>query len=509
MEAPVKYVFVPAVLLGLIVVPQTINALPPVGGLDRVNHIIVLTQENHSFDNYFGVLPYTTGANYRPAAGHGPCDPADHQCVDGLTCTGTVAKSTFSCSNSNPTFDGGALKVVEQTNYCSCNPEHEWVPAHQNANYENPNSTSSPLDGFARTNAKSKKLAATVMSFYTEVELPYYYKLAETFSISDRHFSSVIGPTLPNRMYQMAATSFGHVVTDPFGVHGAHAENIPPEGGYRPKNGTIFDLLDKHKVSWAEFYEWKPDSSAPLRSVFTPPRPYGLLFRQPYSSNFKPLAKFFEAAEAGTLPQVAFVDLNQHEHPPYDIRRGQHEVALMVEALRTSPNWKDSILFLTYDENGGFYDHVAPPAAVSPDDIPPGKCADKNNPPNSEIWGSGANCEKSKKAQDWLCPSGKNCADFNRLGFRVPLIAISPFAKQHYVSHVTTDHTSLLALIEKRFLDGEHLTKRDTNATAPEDMFDFATSPSLKAGVDASLAYEVSDGLCQTPIILKLSKFCN
>jgi phospholipase C len=315
MEIPVKYALVSVVLLSLFVAPQTINALPPGGGLDRVNHIIVLTQENHSFDNYFGVLPYTPGANYHKAAGHGPCDSADHQCVDGLTCTGTVdTHGEIPCANSNPTFNGDALKVVHQPSYCSCNPEHEWVPAHQNANYENPNSTSSPLDGFARTNAKSKKLADTVMSFYTEVELHYYYKLAETFSISDRHFSSVIGPTLPNRMYQMAATSFSHVVTDPLGIH---AENSPPEGGYRPKNGTIFDLLDKHKVSWAEYYEWnEPDSSAPLRLVFTPPRPYGLLFRQPYSSNFKPLATFFEAAKAGRLPQVAFIDLNQHEHPP-------------------------------------------------------------------------------------------------------------------------------------------------------------------------------------------------
>jgi phospholipase C len=308
-------------------------------------------------------------------------------------------------------------------------------------------------------------------------------------------------------MYQMAATSFGHVVTDPLG---AHAENSPPEGGYQPKNGAIFDLLDKHKVSWAEYYEWNErDSSAPLRLIFTPPRPYGLLFRQPYSSNFKPLAKFFDAAGKGSLPQVVFIDLNQHEHPPYDIRRGQHQVARVVEALRTSPNWKDSILFLTYDENGGFYDHVAPPPAVSPDDIPPGKCADKNNPPNSTIWGNGVNCRKSAEAQRWLCPSGKNCADFNRLGFRVPLIAISPFAKHQYVSHVTTDHTSLLALIEKRFLDGEHLTKRDANATTPEDMLDFAASPSLDAKVHTSLAYEVSDGLCQTPIILKLSAHCD
>ena len=207
--------FVSAVLLSLFVAPQTISALPPGGGLERVNHIIVLTQENHSFDNYFGVLPYTPGANYHPAAGHGPCDPADHQCVDGLTCTGTVGTRTFSCSNSNRTFDGGELKVAQQRSYCSCNPEHEWVPAHQNANYEDPNSMNSPLDGFARTNAKSRKLAADVMSYYTEAELSYYYELAKTFAISDRHFSSVIGPTLPNRMYQMAATSFGHVVTIP------------------------------------------------------------------------------------------------------------------------------------------------------------------------------------------------------------------------------------------------------------------------------------------------------
>ncbi len=476
------------------------------GGLARVNHIIILVQENHSFDNYFGVLPYTPGANYHhPATDHRGCESSDHQCVDGLTCT-VGAPGVISCINSNPS-DDSILTVTHQTEYCSCNPEHEWIDAHRDADFDHPNLPTIDPNGFARVNAKKRKLAATAMSFYTGRDLPYYYELAKTFSISDRYFSSIIGPTLPNRMYLMAATSFGHVVTDPVG---GHAENNPPDGGYKPTNGTIFDLLDRHNVSWAEYYEWDPHD--PFAPVYTPRRPYGQLFLSPYTKNFKPLEhEFFEAARMGTLPQVVFIDLNEHEHPAYDIRKGQHRVAAVVDALKNGPNWKDSILFLTYDENGGFYDHVTPPEAVSPDDIPPGKCADRSAAPGSLTPGNGANCQKSAQAQELLCPTaskGERCADFKPLGFRIPLIAISPFAKPHYVSHVIADHTSLLALIEKRFLSGEHLTKRDAAANTPEDMFDFATSPSLSAVVSPDLAPASSDGTCQKPTIVRRSLDC-
>ena len=179
----------------------------------------------------------------------------------------------------------------------------------------------------------------------------------------------------------------------------------------------------------------------------------------------------------------------------------------MVNAVRNGPFWKDSIIFITYDEHGGSYDHVAPPRARqagqrTPDGIDPGRCADLSNPPASEQPGGGAECTISLNIEKAFCaafaanPTGPfpdQCASFDQLGFRVPFVAVSPFSKPHYVSHTVGDHTSLLAFIEKRFLsvddesnsnDGrQHLTLRDQQANTLEDLFDFDHAPSLNTPV--------------------------
>jgi phospholipase C len=194
-------------------------------------------------------------------------------------------------------------------------------------------------------------------------------------------------------------------------------------------------------------------------------------------------------------------------------------VSTIVAALRNGPNWKDSILLFTYDEHGGFYDHTLPPAApqagaLTPDGIAPGQCADLSNPPASTEVGGGENCSLSSTGEaPALCPpcvKGKTgcgftptgpypptCATFNQLGVRVPFVAVSPFAKHQYVSHTVGDHTSILALIEKRFLpSGTHLTARDQNASTLEDMFDFDTSPSLNASIPTAPLPTASDPGC-------------
>jgi phospholipase C len=179
----------------------------------------------------------------------------------------------------------------------------------------------------------------------------------------------------------------------------------------------------------------------------------------------------------------------------------------VLNAIRSGPYWQDSVIFLTYDEHGGFYDHVRPPLAPqggqrTPDGIAPGQCADNSNPPASQQPGGGAECsfnpisttDTTVKDAELLCPAlalnptgpyPAQCATFNQLGIRVPFVAISPFAKPHYVSHVNGDHTSILAFIERRFLTpvaGQpslHLTARDQHANPLEDLFDFKHSPSL------------------------------
>jgi len=501
---------------------------PSRGRLSRVRHIIVVMQENHSFDNYFGVLPYAVGSPYR----RGPCDADDHTCVDGLSCARNPRTGAYVCHDANRD-DSRQKKVTafHSADFCAkTDLDHSWAGTHREVNFFEPNAgpRDSANDGFVFVNDLSNQpdnLVETrtddqTMGFYNEDDLGFYYDLAKTFALSDHHFSSVLGPTFPNRSYLMAGTSFGHLTT---------SEEVPditkaPFLFYRPITGTIFDLLDQHSISWANYYQDVPQGTS-FRNFLADPTHFRF-FSKPGPAQLppNPFNSFLDDARAGTLPAVAFVDPNfgffdptkeNDEHPGpgpgSNIRAGQSFVARVVDAVRNSPNWPDSIVLITYDEHGGYYDHMAPPAARqggarTPDGVAPGQCADASNPSPSEAPGGGLNCTESKIEAAQLCPMFSptgpfpaQCASFDQLGVRVPLLAVSPFAKRHYVSHRVTDHTSILALIERRFLTPDpdasnvaaetpHLTARDGKANTLEDLFDFETSPSLDALVNASLA---------------------
>jgi phospholipase C len=523
----------------------TLNIQPALadGNLQNVQHIIVVMQENHSFDNYFGALGYVPGGPYHTprqfdsdglhdrdhATG---CRPDDHRCVDGLTCK-VSAGGTFQCSNSNIDDDGSVVFSFHDSRRCAIpDIDHGWFSVHSSADFADPNDTFRHFkgDGFVRATDLTDQPDTgpetptddQTMSFYTQDELPYYYSLAQDFAISDRQFAPVMGPTFPNRAYLSAATSFGHVTTN---------DTLPPPGGYRPVNGTIYDLMEKNNVSWADYFQDVPQGGSFRNFTLTSADPH-----------FLPL-KLFLAQAAGApnlpaLPQVSFVDPNfgflagraaqNDEHPPIDIQRGQVFLSQVINAVRNGPYWKNTIIFLTYDEHGGFYDHVKPPLARqgfgfprTPDGIFPGQCADGSNPPASLQPGGGAQCSTNQISPagssvftaENLCPQlaanptgpfPRECAAFEQNGFRVPLLAVSAFSKPHYVSHEVGDHTSLLALIEKRFMTSgnnpdsdhghggdqhgidltrPHLTNRDLFANTLEDMFDFDNSPSLQTQV--------------------------
>src|SRR5215470_15128244 len=474
--------------------------------LQNLNHIIVVMQENHSFDNYFGALAYVPGGVYHPVKADGDhdgdgrdndgCRDEDHRCVDGLTCK-VMADGSLSCANFNADADDGNRKVFAFHNANRCvkpDLDHGWVGTHREANFNDPNASLRHFrgDGFVRQNDLTEQVdngsesptEDETMGFYTQAELPFYYDLAQRFAISDRHFSSVLGPTFPNRSYSYAATSFGHVTTN---------DEIPPLGGYKPLTGTIFDLLEAHAVTWANYFQDVPSGGS-----------FRLFTLSGHDPHFLPYAVFLAQVTGvpgvPALPQVSFVDPNfgffsrtaeNDEHPPADIQRGEAFLSQLVNAVRNGPYWKDSIIFITYDEHGGFYDHVKPPQAPqgdtrTPDGIAPGQCADASFLPASAQPGGGAQCStnqvnpagNSVATAAQLCPAfAANptgpfplaCASFDQLGFRVPFLAVSPFAKPHYVSHAVSDHTSVLALIERRFMvpfnsrgdDHPHLTRRD------------------------------------------------
>ena len=498
------------------------------GDLNKVKHIIVIMQENHSFDNYFGALAYAPGSPYHHR--FNGCRKDDHACVDGLTCK-AGKDGSLTCFNSNREDNGKLVFSFHDPKRCAApDLNHSWFETHQEVNFFHPNNTLRDPDnnGFVRVNDATEQLDNGVesptedqtMGFYTQDDIPFYYDLAARFAVSDRFFASVLGPTFPNRSYLLAATSFGHLTT---------SDTFPPPGGYRPITGTIFDLLDKNRVSWADYFQ-----DAPQGGSF---RPFSATAVDPH---FLPLQLFLAQAAGvpgvGGLPNVSFVDPNfglfgikseNDEHPPTDIQRGQAFVSKVVSAVRSGPFWKDSVIFITYDEHGGYYDHVEPLAARqggarTPDGISPGQCADLSNPPLSLQPGGGAECSQNLLSQTdttvidagKLCPEfatnptgpyPEECATFNQLGVRVPFLAVSPFSKQHYVSHTVGDHTSMLAFIEKRFLsvvasagdgDGDrddtvvsrlHLTKRDQHAHTLEDLFDFDQAPSLGTAITPAL----------------------
>jgi len=263
------------------------------GSLSRVKHIVIVMQENHSFDNYFGVLPFAADAVYHS----GPCGAGDHSCVDGLSCQRDPKSGDYDCQNFNRDDDRSKVRAFHSTDFCVLTDlNREWVGSHQESNFSDPNSALafSPNDGFVLVNDLTNQPDAggespvedETMSFYNEDDLAFYYKLAQTFAIDDQYFSSTLGSTFPNRSYLMAATSFGHLISTEAVVNPAD----PLSTFYQPITGTIFDLLYGDRVTWADYYSDVPQAVS---------------FRNPQTDpHLQPISSFFSAAQAGTLPSV-------------------------------------------------------------------------------------------------------------------------------------------------------------------------------------------------------------
>jgi phospholipase C len=363
---------------------ETLAAGTKLGDQMPIDHFVLVMQENRSFDHYFSKLTHG-GVHVAPATA------------------------------TNPLADGGVVMRFHETRYCIADVNHSWFGSHRQFN-------DGKHDGFAITNDPDGERA---LGYFDETDLPFYYGLARTFAISDMHFSSVMGPTQPNRIYYWAGTSFGAI-----------RNGLPPLQVNNKPTSSLFTRLNDAKVEWRSYVS---DVASP--AVFV-----GLL--QSNDENFKMLPQFFTDAEAGTLPPVSIVEANftggvegdqDDEHPAGNMQRGQVFTRSVVEAVMHSPQWPRTALIFLYDEHGGFYDSVPPPKACEPDD---------------------------------LLPDGDPERRFDHLGFRTPLIVVSPYAKRNYVSHVPVDHTSVTRLVETRF-GLPALTRRDANAWPLLDLFDF------------------------------------
>jgi phospholipase C len=271
------------------------------GDIHKVNHVIVIMQGGHSFDNYFGALAYVPSGPYHN--GNGACEPSDHSCVDGLSCA-PDGLGGINCTNQNPNVDGTTAFAFHPGLRCVVPAlDPSWFHTHLELNFLHPNRASAPLnDGFLLANTLMGQAGSGLenatpngaMAFYNQNDLPFYYDLAQKFAIEDRYFASVAGPSFPNRSYLLAATSFGHLTSN---------DALPPPGGYKPMTGTIFDLLNLNGISWANYFQDGPQGSSFL--------PFSQTWVDPH---FLPLATFMAQAAGSSgvedLPQVSFVDPN-------------------------------------------------------------------------------------------------------------------------------------------------------------------------------------------------------
>lgn len=374
----------------------------PTGSAIPIDHIVLIMQENRTFDHYFSSLT------------------VPGQTVDGASPTAT---------NPDPEHPGQTLSRFHQPALCFDGPSAGWTINHRDLD-------DGGMDLFTAENVEPDDPSGMrVLGYYDGTDLPFYYSLAQAFSISDRHFCSVLSTTYPNRLVYTAGTSFGETSND-------IPRDVDDAGNGYP---NIFLRLNNAQVSWTFYVQEQPPTVALFPDTW-----------QNNMSHIVPLAQFYSDADAGLLPSVSWVEASDFnggvspaEEPPCDPQVGESFVESVVRALVAAPQWPSSALFITWDEGGGLYDHVDPPAACVPDGIAP------------------------------LIPDGGYAGTFNQYGMRTGLFAVSPYAKRGYVSHEVTDHASILRFVEARF-NLPAMTHRDGNAVPPFDMFDF-TSPDLSA----------------------------
>jgi phospholipase C len=388
------------------------NAMP-------FDHIVCLMQENHSFDNYFGMLP----RRGQPRA-------------DGFT-----FDSHGRPTNTNP-LRGGVVRVQHSDTVCQpVDVSQAWTPTHKEVD-------NGRMDGFA-------KVSEGQMIYYDEPDIPFYYSFANAFTVGNRWFCSAPCQTYPNRRFYLAGTAYGEISTDTGRV------------GEVPPHGTIFDRLNAYGVSWKDYFVDVPGTAVILDVVKKNPL------------HMAPIAEFFLDCATGNLPAVSFVDpeigaLNilgselsglvpiangltnfvaaqdQDEENPADINLGESFIEQVVKAVLSSPSWRRTLIVFTYDEHGGYYDHVPPPKAIAPDSIKP-----RLSP--TDIKGG-----------------------YDVYGPRVPAVVASPYSRPHGVTNVVHDHTSVLATIEAKW-NLPAMTYRDANATTVMDFLDLSRPPRMLA----------------------------
>ena len=408
----------------------------------RIKHVFVLMLENRAFDHMLGF----SGITGRDTVG-------EPTVIDGV-----VGSSVF---NVDPSHPGVQVHPSTEADFklskpADDDPGHEFLDtlmalcgttATYNGGAYPPIDNSGFIAEYATMKARDSSKATVqdptkIMKCYSPKQLPVLNALAREFAVCDRWFSSIPGPTWPNRFFMHAASS-GGLDDSPTGLQSAGSALFD---GYRFENGTIFDRLDDACIDWQifagdsfpvslaisgmtlnelrgrirdfdEFNEVVNDKDFPTGYVFIEPN---------YGNDLPPSAEDFTCGNS--------------QHPLDDVTRGERLIKQVYETIRNSPHWDSSLLLIVYDEHGGFFDHVAPPAAVAPGD----PISDEDN--------------------------NHHNFTFEQLGVRVPAVVVSPLIPRGMIDHTTYDHTSLLATVEDLF-GLKPLTRRDAAANTLTHLF--------------------------------------
>ena len=318
------------------------------GSIESIKHIVIACQENRTFDTYFGFYP--KAGSFGVPAGY-----------------------------SQPDGKGGKVTPHKFHIYDTKDIAHDWQTIHREWN-------NGKMDGFYTTDG------ASALGYYDRSDLPYYYGLADSFTLCGNYFCYQLGPTLPNRIALWAGTTGG--ITQ-------NHKLIPGSLDYP----TILDLLEDHGISWKFYNLGLLGMGSTPEIEFINAMPFFKRWYREKRLHYRE-EDYFNDLKAGALPQVSFIisAAFYSEHPPLNIILGEKKMESVINGLIQSPLWTSSALFMTYDEGGGFFDHV--------------------RPPQLDAYGP---------------------------GMRVPTFVISPWAKRGYISGQLYEHNSLLKFVERRF----------------------------------------------------------
>ena len=425
--------------------------LPP-GKLSDIEHVVILIQENRSFDHYFGMLPGVRGF--------------------GDT---SVPKSRFEQPGYPAEGYGGVLMPFHPPSGASpgqrCFPDitHNWVPQHESWN-------SGAMDGFVKAHLASDGAEAgpATMGYYTRSDIPFYYALAENYTICDNYFCSVLGPTYPNRLYSMTGT------IDPDGENGGPLVETTDDFEFvkgRFTWETYPEALEAAGVTWKSYTGTELGEEDNMLEFFKNFQENKTLKSKGLEPKYP--QDFITDLKHGELPQVSWVNTSvlQTEHPGYSSAKiGEYVVDLLLSRLHKHGYWPKTALFVTWDENGGFFDHVAPPVPE------PGTPKEFLTVPDI-----------TKDSGGVQGPIG--------FGFRVPMLVLSPFSRGGFLCSDQFDHTSMLRFLETRFgVEVPNLSAwRRENAGDLTTAFDFA-EPQTNKGKIGSVKLSKSEqflGACE------------